>query len=254
MDSQQLAELIEEFNYTLARISKYLKNNQYVYLRAFVSWQESYNAAAARLNVAKTMSVPIFKLSPIDYSPTGKSIKIASVDKFVKTIRHQVDRLEEKIEELKKAADEKLAPLACFFHRDADGLLLEPPRAEKRIFVVLPAGEAELKLFWRGIQPAFETQGLSFFRADRTLLDDAALCEIVQELHSCRLAIFNLSGQAPNVMLALGLAYGIGTPIVILQQQTEDRLGEMANSGYVHYTGATDLKASLRTMLPALLS
>jgi len=256
MDVSQLAELVDELNYLLARISKYLKNNQYVYLRAFDSWQESYNKTAARLNAERTITIPIFKLSPIDYSPSGKSIKIESVKKFVKTINHQIARLEDKIEELNKAAEEKLAlslPLENFFHRDTNGMPVEPPPTDNRIFVAIPPGETALKFFWQGIQPALETQGLSFFRADRQLLDDTVLCELCQELHSCRLAIFDLSGQAPNVMLALGLAYGIGKPVIILQQQNSVTLGEISNKGYLRYAGAADIKSTLSTILPQLL-
>lgn len=256
MDVAQLSELVGEFNYLLARISKYLKNNQYVYLRAFNSWMDSYNNAAERLNADRTIRVPIFKLSPIDYSTSGKSIKAASVEKFVKTLNHQVIRLEDKIEELHKTAEESLIPaqpLEKFFHRDPDGNPVEPPQAANRVFVAIPSGEGDLRLFWQGIQPALETEGLSFFRADRPQLDDAMLCELCQELHSCRLAIVNLSGQAPNVMLALGLAYGIGKPVIILQQQEEVALGAMNSSAYLRYDGAADIKQALRALLPQLL-
>lgn len=257
MDVAEFSELIKDLNYLLARISKYLKNNQYVYLRAFDSWKDGYNQVAERLNTDKTVCVPIFKLSPTDYSPSRKSIKQECVGKFVKTISHQVARLEDKISELDRAAEEKLAqtsPLETFFHRATDGGSIVPPAAEQRIFVAIPAGEADLKLFWQGIQPALETQGLSFFRADRPVIDDTLLCELCQELHSCRLAIFNLSGQAPNVMLALGLAYGIGKPVIILQQQNSATLGEKSNSGYLLYTNADDLKTGLSAMLPQLLT
>jgi len=256
MDVAQLSKLADEFNYILAKISKYLKNNQYVYLRAFDSWKDSYNDAAARLNADKTLSVPILKLSPLDYSATGKSIKMASVGKFVKTINHQVARLQDKIEELHKAAEQQLAqksPLERFFHRASDGTPIVPPPAEQRVFVAIPAGESDLKLFWQGIQPALETHGLSFFRADRPLVDDAALSELCQELHSCRLAVLNLSGQAPNVMLALGLAYGIGKPVILLQPQGSVALGEQNNDGCLRYAGADDLKRALSTMLLPLL-
>ena len=256
MDVAQLSKLVDEFDYLLAKISKYLKNNQYVYLRAFDSWKDSYNDAAARLNADKTLTVPIFKLSPIDYSATGKSIKMASVEKFVKTIHHQVARLQDKIEEMQKAAERQLTlrhPLERFFHHATDGTPIVPALAEHRIFVAIPAGEPDLKLFWQGIQPALETHGLSFFRADRPLSDDATLSELCQELHSCRLAILNLSGQAPNVMLALGLAYGIGKPVIILQPQSGVNLGEQNNNGYLRYAGADDLKRALSTMLFQLL-
>lgn len=252
MDIAEFSQLVDDFNYLLARISKYLKNNQYVYLRAFHSWQDVYNQAAERLNSDKTIRVPVFKLTAVDYSPSGKSIKQECVEKFVKTVSHQVGRLEDKINELKMAAADKLvrkSPLERFFHRGRDGAPIEPPTAEKRIFVAIPAGETALNTFWQGIQPALETQGLSFFLADRPKFDDAALCELGQELHSCRLAICNISGQAANVMLALGLAYGAGKPVIVLQQQDDVTLGALASNGYVRYTGTTDLKTALSSML-----
>ncbi len=256
MDVAQLSKLVDEFDYILAKISKYLKNNQYVYLRPFDSWKDNYNKVAAQLNADKTITVPIFKLSPIDYSLTGKSIKMASVEKFVKTINHQVARLQDKIDEMNKAAEQQIArklPLERFFHRTSDGIPIIPPSAEQRIFIAIPSGEANLKLFWQGIQPALETHGLSFFRTDQPLLDDAALCELCQELHSCRLAILNLSGQAPNVMLALGLAYAIDKPLIILQAQDNVTLGEQNNNGYLRFAGADDLKKALGARLSQLL-
>ncbi len=249
MNAAQLSELVEELNYILAKIHKYLRTNQYVYLRAFDSWQKGYNDIAAQLNADKTLSVPISRLSPVDYSPTGKSIKTGSVEKFVKTINHQVIRIEDRIAELNKAAEERSAPLAKFFHRAADGSPIEPPAADKRVFVAIPAGEEHLQLFWQGIQPALEAQGFTFYRADRALLDDAALDELGRELHSCRLAIFNLDGQAPNVMFVLGLAYAIDKPRVILQPQGEIALGEAHGGHCLRYTTAADIKIDLRHLL-----
>ncbi len=55
-------------------------------------------------------------------------------------------------------------------------------------------------------------------------------------------------------MLALGLAYGIGKPMIILQQQHDTPLGEMNNSGYVQYACAIELKTSLESLLTHLLS
>jgi hypothetical protein len=256
MDIATLSNQIDNLNYLLARIRKYLKNNQYVYLRAFNSWQENYNDTATQLNAEKIISLPVFKLSLTDYSSSGKSIKPECVEKFVRTINHQVNRLEDEVNAWHEAVTDKTtrtSPLAAFFHHDSQGTPIAPPAAEQRVFVAVPAGEDNLKLFWKGIQPALETQGLSFFRADRPLLDDLQLCELCQELYSCRLAIFNLSGHAPNVMLALGLAYGIGKPTIILQPQADATLGEINSKGHISYSGADDLKRSLRNLLPQLL-
>jgi hypothetical protein len=251
MNVEQLSELVGEFNYLLARISRYLKNNQYVYLRAFNSWLESYNDAAKRLNADGTIRVPIFKLSPIDYSSSGKSIRQASVEKFVKTINQQIVRLEEKIFALSQPTedDSDPPPLAKFFPRDADGFHLEPPRTEQHILVVIPPGADKRNLFHGGIQPALEDQGRTSICIDQPVQDDAALCELCQAIHSCRLAIFDLTGQAANVMLALGLAHGSGKPVVILQQQSEEPLGAIHSVGHLRYASAANLKTRLGTLL-----
>lgn len=256
MDTTQLSEVADELKYILAKINKYLKNNHYVYLRAFDSWKDGYNGIATKLNSDKTITVPTFKLGPFDYSPSGKSIKKESVNKLVKTINHQVIRLEEKALELNRKSEEEQNSrhsLERFFHHDSEGHPIEPPRADKRVFIAIPDGETDLKLFWQGIQPALETLGLSFFRADHPELDDTNLAELCQELHSCRLAIFNLSRPAPNVMLALGLAYGIGKPTIILQPQHGKPLGELVSDKHLRYSGASDIKAGLTAILPQFM-
>ncbi len=125
---------------------------------------------------------------------------------------------------------------------------IRPRQSASRIFVSIPAGDADQELFKKGGQPALEAQGLSFFKADRAPLDDLALCELCQELYACRLAIFNLSDQDPNVMLALGLACGTGKPVIILQHQAEATLGTMNNNGDIQYAAAEDLNTALAAM------
>lgn len=252
MDIAEFTQLLEDFNYLLARIRRYLKNNQYVYLRAFHSWQESFNLAAERLNTDGALPVPKFNLTPADFSVSGKSIKPECVEKFVSTVRHQAGLVDDHIRHLATAGADRLArssPLERFFHHDSAGQPVEPPAAEKRIFVAIPPGETALHIFWQGIQPALETHGLSFFLANRAVLDDASLCILCQELHTSRLAICNLAGQAANVMLALGLAYGTGKPVIILQDQDGVALGALANHGFVSYRAPTDLKTALAIQL-----
>jgi len=256
MDAAQLSTLVDEFNYILAKISKYLKKNQYVYLRAFDSWKDGYNAAAERLNTDKTLSVPLFTLSPADYSPSGKSIQIASVNKFVKTINHQILRLEERIDELHRAAARHLAaphPLAAFFPQDSEGMPLNPAPADKRVVVAVPATEGGQSLLQRGIRPVLRAQGLSCFGADRPPVDDEELCGLCRELYACRLAICDLAGQASHVMLVLGLACGIGKPVIVLNGPAEMALGALSNAGYLNYADVAALKALLGARLRALL-
>jgi len=252
LDAADLTRLVDDFNYLLGRISKYLKNNQYIYLRPFQSWQDSYSQVAERLNADGAIRVPVFKLTPADFSPSGKSIRQECLDSFVRIIEHQVGRLEDRIRTLESAAAEQLAcrsSLERFFHRDSNGLPVEPPPAEKRILVAVPGGEASLHTFWQGIQPALETQGLSFFLADHPVIGDADLCLLCQELYSCRLVLCDISDRTAHVMITLGLAYGTGKKLIILQRQGEPPLGLLANQGHIPYRNAAELKTALTALL-----
>lgn len=257
MTRQELSEFIEEFQYILARISKYLKDNQYVYLRPFASWQDSYNAAAARLNADKTIRVPLFKLGPVDYSPTGKSIKMTGVERLVKTLRHQINRLTEKIEEMHQAAERELAkrhPLDKFFLRQADGRLLEPQVRDNLVFVAIPAGDAALLRFQQALVPALKEHHLSFFLAHLSRLDDAVLAELCQSLYACRLAIFDIDDQSAGVMLPLGLAFAIGKPVLILQPRQYTAFGALNSCGFLRYGENEDLGRQFQDMLPTCLA
>lgn len=257
MNRQELTEFITEFEYILGRISKYLKDNQYVYLRPFASWQDSYNAAAERLNADKTIKVPIFKLGPVDYSPTGKSIKMAGVERLVKTLRHQISRLAEKIEETHQAAERELAkrhPLDKFFLRQADGSLLEPQAREDLVFVAIPPGEIAQLRFRQALVPTLKEHNLSFFLTHLSRLDDAVLAELCQSLYACRLAIFDIADQSAGVMLPLGLAFAIGKPVIILQPSQEAAFGALNTCGFIRYADNEDLGRQFQTLLRTCLT
>ncbi|PNU21005.1 hypothetical protein C2E25_04170 [Geothermobacter hydrogeniphilus] len=215
-DLQQLSGVIEQLNYILGKIRLYRKQNQYVYLRPFASWNKDYNQVAETLKAQRLLSVPLFKLKDVDFSPSGKSIRPEAVDRLVRTIRQQLVRLEEKLEELEKAAVVP-RPLERFFPRDREGRPIEPPAEDDLALVVVPAGTAGDPLFRRGIQPALAARGFRCFRAEGFLADSDGFAELCRRLHACRLVILDLAGCSPEAMLALGLACGCGKPVILLQ-------------------------------------
>jgi len=219
-DRQQLSGYIEQLSYILGKIRHYRKQNQYVYPRPFASWNEGYNRLAEDLQRGQVLSAPLFKLTDADFSPSGKSIRPETVDKLVRTIRQQIVRLEEKLEELTRRAVEKAAgphPLERFFPRDGEGRPVEPPAEDDLALVVVPAGESGDLRFRRGIQPALAARGFRCCRAEGFLADSDGFAELCRRLHACRLVILDLAGCSPEVMLVLGLACGCGKPVILLQ-------------------------------------
>ncbi len=256
MTASELAALIEEFEYILAKISKHLKNNQYVYLRVFDSWAEGYNSIATRLNDDGTIRVPLFKLSPIDYSTSGKSIKEECIKRFVKTITCQVSRLEDKINELNSVDDKRLSTssLERFFPGKNDTQPLERAMVEEHVMVVLPAEKSERKINHDVIKSALDTFSLPASLNNHAELDDDSLSQMCRDLHHSRLVIIDISGHSANAMLALGLAYGSGKPVVILQPESETEFGKAYSLGHLKYSQDTDIRAALEAILSELLS
>ncbi len=252
MTSEKITAKIEALDYLLGKVSRYLKNNQYVYLRAFTSWKDGYNEIATELNTENILRVPIFKLGPADFSPTGKSIKMATVDKFVKTVRHQINRLEEKASELaeKEQQISALPPLleryiTCDDRRDSGC----PPGDNKQIFVALPAGDKALKRYQQGIYPVLEAWKQKVFLANQPLINEEDLGEICRQLYLSQQAVFDLAGQASHVMFALGLAYGLGKQVLVLQPQGEQPITAEETKNHCAYTGPDNLRQKLDLLI-----
>lgn len=71
------------------------------------------------------------------------------------------------------------------------------------------------------------------------------MCKICRELQSCGLAIFNISDLNPNVMLELGLAYGMGKPVIIVKDSKTKIITDIGGIEYIEYTHAHDLQQKL---------
>jgi len=59
------------------------------------------------------------------------------------------------------------------------------------------------------------------------------------------LAIFNISGLNPNVMLELGLAYGIGKPVIIVKDNETKVIIDLGGIENIKYEHAHDLMTKL---------
>ncbi|TYO99367.1 hypothetical protein EDC39_103213 [Geothermobacter ehrlichii] len=254
MDRRELTGLIGELDHILGVISRYRKQNQYVYPRPFESWCNGYNRILDQLADAD-LPVAHFRLEKDDYSPSGKSIRPESVDRLVESIRALIAHLEERVEELTRALEEKLAaphPLAEYFPRDADGSPIEPSPVKNLVLVAVPAGAVGERLLREAILPVLEARGLDCCRAQGFLVDEAAFAELCRQLCACRLAVFALARRDPGVMLALGLARGIGKPLLTLQPRSEGAVAVLGEAGLT-YSDAEELKAELGRMLSRLL-
>lgn len=59
------------------------------------------------------------------------------------------------------------------------------------------------------------------------------------------MAIINIPGLNPNVMLEQGLAYGLGKPVIILKDKATKAISDLGSIEYIEYSHAADLQQKL---------
>ncbi len=89
-------------------------------------------------------------------------------------------------------------------------------------FVIMPF-DAELDEVYREfILPVLEGVGYSVSRADDLYGQNNILRDIVQRIKTSALVIADLTGLNANVFYELGIAHGLGTPVVLLTQNIDE--------------------------------
>ncbi|MCH3965526.1 MAG: nucleotide-binding protein [Clostridium sp.] len=64
-------------------------------------------------------------------------------------------------------------------------------------------------------------------------------------MQSSKYLIFNISGMNPNVMLELGLSYGLGKETIIIRDKETKTVSDIAGIEYIEYNHAFDLQKKL---------
>jgi len=72
------------------------------------------------------------------------------------------------------------------------------------------------------------------------------MCKICEEMQICKYLIFNVSGLNPNVMLELGLSYGLGKNTIIVKDKETRMISDISNIEYIEYSHAGELNEKLR--------
>ena len=68
------------------------------------------------------------------------------------------------------------------------------------------------------------------------------MCKICEEMQKSNYLIFNISEHNPNVMLELGLSYGLGKHTVIIKDKKTKNISDLSNTEYIEYAHAIELR------------
>lgn len=139
----------------------------------------------------------------------------------------------------------------CFRH-DKLGCFGDGAPQRNLVFVGMPFLLADI--YEHGIKPVVEDLGLACWRADEDFKTGDIACKLSETIQSCRIALMEISEFNPNVYFELGLAYGYGTPVILLRRAGAPPVPtDLAGILYLEYRSISDLKEQLTAFLKANL-
>lgn len=128
-------------------------------------------------------------------------------------------------------------------------------------FVAMPfsASAASLKMsdiYRLGIRPALRSAKYKSLRADEVFLGQDLLCKICKHIRESPLCIVDISNWNPNVLLELGMMYGMGKRVVLLKYQEADTIvpSDLRGMLYIEYDSVESLKNKLKQCLKEIKS
>ena len=120
-----------------------------------------------------------------------------------------------------------------------------PDYERNKVFIAMPFSDDYVDSYLYGIVPALNAAGFQHYKADEEITCKDIMCKICEQIQACRMAIINISGLNPNVMLELGLAYGLGKPVYIVKDKATKAISDLGSIEYIEYSHATDLRNKL---------
>jgi hypothetical protein len=115
-------------------------------------------------------------------------------------------------------------------------------------FVAMPI-KPEYNDILQKIDAVLEENGLRTWVAQKEVHMRHILCKICEKIQTCENGIFEITELKPNVMLELGLAYGLGKSIVLLTKSASKVPSDLKGLEVIEYRNLEELEKKLRQYL-----
>jgi hypothetical protein len=249
----QLKTIIYELNqlYIKAQnhIEERLSSEKYVYADTYSGWINEYNQTIKKYNDLTLTDLSLKKVSDYELSSSGKTIRTDVAKSFVQGIKELSDKINTEIATMQN----KETPIAMHqmrkcFKLKTIGCPLNPIEKKSKVFVAMPFSDDYRDSYEYGIKIALEQSGIEYYKADGEINNKDIMCKICGELQICGKVIVNISGHNPNVMLELGLAYGLGKEVIVIKDKNTSSISDLGSMEYIEYAHAGELQEKLRAI------
>lgn len=245
---QILAHYSGELKKIIEEIDSYRSNNDYFYSNVMEIYSDRYNLLLKKYHESTGIPLEQFKIYDYELSNSRKTVRDDAVERFRINVGTTKKLVDEQIEEERSIKVSKTIPLhqmrKCL-KTGVEGCPKNPTLQGNKVFVGMPFDDKYLDSYEYGIEVALKTSGLVSFRADNIISNVDVMCKICGQMQICKYLIFNISGLNPNVMLELGLSYGLGKETIIIKDKETENISDIANAEYIEYSHAGELQKKL---------
>jgi CheY-like chemotaxis protein len=203
-----------------------------------------------------------------EYSPTTKAVILTghgSIGQTKKVFKKHGDRVldylekssfdGEQLKRLVHLAKKRFRIPRCFM---TGGDCTKDIKAKPRqIFVAMPYSSSKWDMddfYAAAIRPAIEECEYVPLRADERFHSGGLMCNICRCIQESFLCVVDISDWNSNVLLELGMMYGMGKTVILLKhkESAEEIPADLGGILYVDYKNVSTLKSNLQDCLKDL--
>lgn len=119
------------------------------------------------------------------------------------------------------------------------------------VFVAMPI-RSEYEDVFKNIENVLASYGLKAWIAQKELRRGHILCKICEKIQTSNFGIFEITDLSPNVMLELGLSYGMGKPILLIAKSLEKVPSDLRGLEIIEYRNLGELERQLHSYLSTI--
>lgn len=238
----------EELNKLKNEVINFNENNDYFYFNRMSDYSKRYNQLLTKYYKSSGIPLEKFLINDFDKSSSGKTVRNSCVDRFLINIDSTKTLINEKINIEKNENTTKsieLHQMRKCLKIGVEGCPKNPKLDNQKVFIGMPFDNRYLDSYEYGIKIALDSSGLKPYRADEKISNKDIMCKICEQMQICKYLVFNISGLNPNVMLELGLSYGLGKETIIIKDKDTKTISDLANTEYIEYSHAGELSKKL---------
>ena len=230
-------------------IKERLSAEGYVYADTYRGWVSEYNNIVSNYNNFTSTKMPNVNISDYELSGSQKTVRQDAANTFLQVICKFLEMVTGDIKNNQlKDGPIPLHQMRVCFKLGMDRCPLNPNEEKNKVFIAMPFSDKYKDSYEYGIKIALEQAGVKYYRADSEINNKDIMCKICFELQTCGKAIVNISGYNPNVMLELGLAYGLGKKVIVIKDKETTDISDLGSIEYIEYAHACELQQKLRSI------